>query len=239
MLRLAKSVPVGQGKRFDCPECGGNNSVLATNSSNSWRVHCFRCDWTEQEEKELCDLSLAKELAEDTLTKDPGELEELSDEAVVYLATKGIRKSLAERYGIKWIGKSTSVVVPVNGWWLLRNVRTRSVKNLGKSTGELYGSISEAEVKGKCVLVEDVLSMMKVGEVVKCYTLMGTSLSSSAIGELLRFDEVLVWLDPDGPGQTASRKVWKRLSGLVKVRTVHSDRDPKYLSKEKIRRVVC
>jgi 5S rRNA maturation endonuclease (ribonuclease M5) len=239
MLRLAKSLYSGGSRRFDCPECGGKGSVLATNSSRNWRAHCFRCDATEQEEKELCDLSLKETSVEDTLIREPGDLEELSDEAIVYLATKGIKESLAKEYGIKWISKSFSIVIPVNGWHLVRNVRSREVKNLGKSTEGLFGSKSIGEVQNKAVLVEDALSMMKVGEVVKCYALMGTSLKNSSIAELMKYDEVLVWLDPDGPGQTAAKKVWKQLNGLVKTRIVHSNRDPKYLSKRKIREVVC
>ena len=117
-----------------------------------------------------------------------------------------------------------------------RSINTKRVRN---HTLGIDGLVESQSVDGQTVvLVEDLLSMMKVGEVCKCFTLLGTSLKEKFLTKLIGRDEVLIWLDPDEPGQRAARKIAKQLRGLVKTRIIHSDVDPKYLSVDKVKELL-
>ncbi|QWY83410.1 putative DNA primase protein [Rhizobium phage RHph_X3_9] len=96
------------------------------------------------------------------------------------------------------------------------------------------------------VLVEDNLSAIRVGRVAKhVVSLMGTSANSVQLAKALgnhtglqpgRMGSVAVWLDPDGPGRTASRRLCDALRLLgYEVREVVSHRDPKLYSNRSIK----
>jgi len=86
-------------------------------------------------------------------------------------------------------------------------------------------------------LTEDSISAFKVGLAGhEGWSMMGTRLSDRALHALLtRGPRVNVWLDPDGPGQRAARKVLATLRGYgLTARNIESPTDPKLLHREVI-----
>jgi len=62
------------------------------------------------------------------------------------------------------------------------------------------------------VIVEDILSAIRVGEYVDAIALCGTSMGDELIRKVKdNYEEVMVWMDNDAPGIKASNKIVKRL----------------------------
>lgn len=90
-------------------------------------------------------------------------------------------------------------------------------------------------------LTEDILSAFKVGLVGEGWAMMGTSMNVGLIANLMarRPRRVNVWLDSDGPGTTASRKVLAKLRSLgIECRGVTTDEDPKLNSRSTIKELL-
>lgn len=86
-------------------------------------------------------------------------------------------------------------------------------------------------------LCEDILSAYKVGLVGEGWAVMGTSIPSSYIAELMRRRvRVNVWLDPDAAGRRAAAKYRKQLQAYgLDVNDILSTRDPKLHTRAQIK----
>lgn len=103
------------------------------------------------------------------------------------------------------------------------------------------------------VLVEDTLSAIRVGRILQCGSLLGTSAADAALLDIKRVAalsntglvqtgsqvKVAVWLDGDKAGRTGSRRIGNRLR-LVGVEPVfiRTDKDPKYYSNREIKEIL-
>jgi hypothetical protein len=89
----------------------------------------------------------------------------------------------------------------------------------------------------ECVLTEDILSCIRVGRLQQSASILGTSVSDARLVQLLaRFKRFAIWLDGDGPGQTAASKLRRTLELLgAEVRVIRTELDPKLHSNEEIR----
>lgn len=86
-------------------------------------------------------------------------------------------------------------------------------------------------------LCEDILSAYKVGLVGEGWAVMGTSVPSAYVAELMRRQCVVnIWLDPDVAGRRAAAKYKKQLQAYgLQVRDIKSTLDPKKHSREEIK----
>ncbi len=92
---------------------------------------------------------------------------------------------------------------------------------------------------GKVVLVEDIVSAHKVGQVATCIPLMGTRVFPNVIPVLRHLNQpVLMWLDQDQQNAAQKRAAWLSLMTNLSVQYVFTDKDPKELSTEKIKEIV-
>lgn len=91
------------------------------------------------------------------------------------------------------------------------------------------------------VIVEDILSTLRVGAYQDVVGLLGTSLSDEArltIGK--EYDRAVIWLDPDKAGQDAAQKIHKSLSPIMRggCDIVTSLVQPKECSDETIEKIL-
>lgn len=102
----------------------------------------------------------------------------------------------------------------------------------------IFKTFSDGLKQPLVVLVEDLLSGIRVGEVCNAVALRGTSFNDDKLCQILDSGkDFIVWLDSDKPGQDAAKTLIHKLNwwgGTVKA--VISDRDPKCYSDEEIRR---
>lgn len=116
---------------------------------------------------------------------------------------------------------------------------------VGSSKWKIYGDkssyievISE-QLSKEVVLVEDLISAHKVGQVTSCIPLFGTAISDGAIKKLVQLNRpVSLWLDNDQYG-LLSKKIGRLQSFLgVPVRYIRTDKDPKGYSVNEIKEIL-
>ena len=246
--------------------------MLVANTRRGYTGYCFRCkDPLFEPHGEHSLATLARRRAELALVQDrevklPRDftLDVPTDEAT-WLFKAGISSEVARYYGIGWSEYLGRVIVPVyeDGELVaytarLRHGRPKYIEKSRDPTGCVFVASSNLILPSyrdwamgsgpDAVLVEDNLSCIRVGRVVKrCVSLMGTSANARQLAKALfghsvttRMDGspmvIAVWLDPDKPGLVASRQLCGalRLLGYT-VREVHSKRDPKYYSNRSIK----
>lgn len=266
-LLMAKTLPAGGQMRIEC--CSADKSMLLNNGNRGYSGYCFRCRdplFEAHGEHSLATLarrqaelamvqSKTVELPRDfTLSIPPAE--------AVWLYKAGIGGDMIAHYGIGYSPFMQRVVFPVyeDGQLTaftarLQNGRPKYIeKSLDPSGTVFVASSSKLLATYKdwaagsgpdCVLVEDNLSAVRVGRVVKrCVSLMGTSFSDVQLGKALRprgvpILTVAIWLDPDKPGRAASRRLHGalRMQGYAAVEIVTA-RDPKYYSNADIKEIL-
>lgn len=89
------------------------------------------------------------------------------------------------------------------------------------------------------VLVEDILSAIKVNRVAPSAALLGTHMSDWLLYHASTYDNVVVWLDNDNPQVRADqRRIMRRLEPFTNVRMAATDVDPKELDHVAIRNML-
>lgn len=245
-LTLAEELSVGHSRRTDC-ECGTGKSAIVSNTDMDYHIHCFRCGLHQNSRKKNLKLKIIGDeitCVELTLPQDYSTA--LTQRAQLYLWEKGIYPTLAKKYKIGWSEKLQRLIVPMYKKEELLAVMARDVTGLMKikvlnsvnRKDTLFYSKSAECSPRRIVLVEDAFSCMKVGEVTACWALNGTALTKEVTKKLTRMSEVVVWMDPDGPGRRAAVKIKKALGSLTRVRIILSDRDPKYYTIKEIEEIL-
>lgn len=175
--------------------------------------------------------------------------------AVRWLSRAGITQSLMQKYGIGYSPRFGRVYLPVYSAPDRRGVRRleyyqgRAVYD-GQVPKYLNPKVNKANLvfttenpaaKGEpasrahrrsqvAVVTEDILSAIRTGEVQgrTGVSILGTSPSPGQINYLSSFRSCIIWLDPDGAGQKATRKLKRSLEMVGQpFRVMHSERDPK------------
>lgn len=109
-----------------------------------------------------------------------------------------------------------------------------------------------------CVIVEDFISYCRVGTLVDCVCLFGTSMNNEEAKYITRYyDNIYVWLDNDhdrenNPGQKAAKKICKTLeytlylnsidrgfsARKIHIENIATDMDPKCYSDTEIKQIL-
>jgi len=249
----ARVLDLDSSVRVKC--CGNDRSGIISHNTDHYHFYCFRCGKNEaiqKERKTITDLvnkldRIGQEVC-NNLTLPPDSTKALTKEAHVWLWKRGIGTALAMKYNLQWSESVGRLIIPCMKKGVLVGIIARDVSGKaklkalnteGRTDTWYYSKKAElAQTKNKIVLVEDCFSCMKVGEVIECVSLNGTSLDRAGIKKLIGYKEVIVLLDPDRPGRVASIKIKKKLKDLVNVRILCPDRDPKYLTEMEIRELI-
>lgn len=166
----------------------------------------------------------------------------------VWLGKAGITQAERDQHSIGWSESRHRAILPVfmhgklvayqerkllpydNGPKYLTS-RIKGVRHPLFQTGNSYHG-------GKMVVVEDILSAIKIGRVANATALLGVFLPDESTQYLLRYkpDELIVMLDNDNPQvRVQQRKILRRLGAFITTRRVFMDgRDPKLLSEQEL-----
>jgi DNA primase len=93
--------------------------------------------------------------------------------------------------------------------------------------------------KGRVVVVEDIMSAIRVGEVVNTISLLGTKADTNQINTLSRFDNVITWLDSDRAGRHGSKTIRQAVGLLTNTQDIVTELDPKSYSNQQIETILC
>ena len=250
---IASTLSTGTKRKFH--HCGKDAAASVWKSAQGIGFRCYRCDDSAFEAFGVRSISEVME-ARDAVnridirtTRIPDGSTRLDDaevpsEAQLWVLRAGITPTEASTvYGFRWNKETRRVFIPVNPDAVL----ARAVFKDDKPKYKLFGKLSQTAytVQGKdpLVIVEDVLSAIKVGKAgYKAAAILGTSVSPTILAPLaMRQRDIVIWLDPDKAGMVGRGHIKKALAVYpAKVRFARTTdaRDPKYVSQADIRTVI-
>lgn len=204
-----------------CEDCGSSDALTEYEKS----TYCFSC-------QKYTKLSRRDSFFEPTESqREYGEdIEKYSDEIpsgiyINFIGRFGIDPATCKKYGIKYCEyyskKGTRfrnrIVFPLFHEGEQVGLQARATmlddepKYLTAGTKE-HLFWTHPKEKGEIVIVEDILSAIKVGKVKPAVALLGTSISDERLLTLAEnYDTIYIWLDGDGPGKRAAQKLHDKL----------------------------
>lgn len=174
---------------------------------------------------------------------------------VEWLGKAGITLTQARDYGILWSDSRSTLYIPVKqeGFsvygpivtgYVLRAFDPKGYLTLSNDNDRFWGllraSEGHPEMKGTLVLVEDVLSGLRVQEICDTLILCGTELRPTALSAVIKegYRKAIIFLDGDNPTvKMKARKIQKRLSWL-NPRIIETGLDPKLYPKSQLEKLI-
>tara|TARA_R110002012_G_scaffold154933_2_gene315662 strand:+ start:1727 stop:2518 length:792 start_codon:yes stop_codon:yes gene_type:complete len=251
---IARSLGIGQKRKVVC--CGSSPSAYVSQDIHGIRFGpCFRCGHREYEKHE--GLSAKQVMAmrstmnsERSATAVPKRCVSLVDgtsNAHLWVLGSGLSPEEAnDVYGFRFDPYLNRVVLPLSGGYLSRRIENdKSPKYILHGNAEhftLQGKTPEYTLQGKepCVVVEDIISAIKVNRAGFSVTaILGTSIGATLGAVLSEHPLLICWTDGDKAGDDAYVKLRKsqRLYETA-IRRVRTELDPKHYSKAEIRRYI-
>lgn len=254
-LEIAKKLPQGSKVRTKCSEnCGADNSQLVSHTEKGYHRHCFRCKTSNFEGHGLRSIELIERhkkeraIKRDALVQLPEDFTlDVPQRAAVWYYKYGISAELAASYGIGYTPELDRVVLPVFEDEELIAVQMRAVdpwrkpKYLNPVGPKVSSAIFEsAPATGVTVVVEDILSAIKVGRVHHATSILGTNMTDARALKIAgRNHTALLWLDGDRAGIKGTVPAERQLNMLgVNVRRIRTTGDPKTYSLQDIRSII-
>lgn len=249
-LTIAKRLPLNTSTRARC--CKDDKSAIISAGISGYRFYCFRCGTGHFVQREGCisvsDFAEANKVTEKLHCRMPEDasMEDIPIQGLNWLRKAGIDEDLRKEYKIQYSPSIRRVLLPsYDNAGRLLYLQARAVfegqtpKYANQAAVKKPLFHSHQAVTSEVVLTEDILSAIKVGQVFSAISLLGTKPVDTLLPALMPFDEVFVWLDPDDAGIDGSIKIAHYCSLLGKpVYRVHSDKDPKYYSKQEIKQFI-
>lgn len=240
--RYMKDSSQGHGP---CPKCPSSDAFYVWNDGHG---HCFSCGFHKSSEPSLDTIrnSLTKEkkgrgvfLPDDCST-------EFRTDAADWLWQYNLTSLEIRKNRIQWSERLSSLIFPVFGeenellLWQMRYFGQSSTIPKWKTFGDVQGTIHlpTPHPANLVVLVEDIVSAIKVSKVTNATPLFGSAIDDRRIHRLNKlFQRCRVWLDPDKK-QEAVRMALKLSEIGLRSDVILSDRDPKCFSAADIRELV-
>lgn len=217
-----------------CPSCGSKDNLGRYDDGSAF---CFGCHYTERgthspfvkerDGKNETDTDGAR-FPDDASTS-------LDRRAVEWFFSFGITGDEAIRAGFRWSNSWEQLCIPLydrDGHLCCIQAKNFNDKRASKAKYYNVGDKNESfTIYGKehttLVLVEDVLSALKIGRQAAGMPLLGTSIPRSKLAALRpSYEELVVWLDADK---------WREARGIAdasallgfKTKTIFTEQDPK------------
>lgn len=254
-LEIAKNLQTGHKTRIDC-ECGDGKTLIVNHNIKGYSCHCFRCDTNDfagKGKQTLAELAHIRELNEQAETIDlPLTLPEdfttdIPLEGRLWLYSGGIHEQVWSHYGLGYSKSLHRVILPV--YDSRRNLVWYQCRALSKGQKPKYIQPSKERAavmfwgsrrdETRVIVVEDILSAIRVGKHCSAVSLLGTKITSAQAVALSKFSRVTSWLDNDKAGKDGAYKIRKTLSLLTEVDNIQSEVDPKKLSDKEIKVLLC
>ena len=255
-LDVAQKLPLGHKTRINC-ECGDGKTLLVNHGYKAYNAYCFRCGENPFEmkgEQSLTELKRIRELNDEakksiyTCELPTDFTNEIPREGRMWLFEAGITESTWRIHNIGYSEEMARVILPVYDassnlvWFQCRAILAgQQPKYLQPSSGrdnilfESYGR----ETSDRVIVVEDILSAIRVGKLCKSVSLLGTKISTAQIILLSKYDRITTWLDSDKAGVQGAYRIRKALELVTSTDNIVTELDPKLLSDKQIRRELC
>jgi len=253
-----KKLTVGQTRKVPHKECSNSNVLRIENSIEGLKFYCFKCrDYTFESSFNSPRERARRQESFDAYREAKAKVNydlpldfshTIPSKALAWLGQGGWTIGMIRCYNIGYSEKLHRVVIPVgNSGYIARAVESwQSPKYLEKvPKGAMWESCIELANKVatdgetnnpmSCVVCEDILSAGRCGEYIKAYALLGTSLDTTQLSVLMKYQKIFLWLDPDKGGRQGVKQAVNRLRMFSEVQIVNSPVDPKKLTNEQIK----
>lgn len=258
-LEIAENLPVNGKTRGDCPnECGSGNTLIINHNSKGYSSHCFRCDFNDfvgkgtQSLAELArirELNEAAESIELSLELPHDFTKEIPLHGRLWLYSGGITESVWREYGVGYSKSLDRVILPVydssnNLEWfqcraLYEGQKPKYIQPARSRDKVLFRVGFDRKDLQRVIIVEDILSAIRVGKHVPTASLLGTKITTGQASELSRYKRVTTWLDPDRAGRRGAYAIRKTLGLVTDVDNIVTLSDPKELTDHQIKETLC
>lgn len=261
-LQIAENLPVGHKVRHDCPECGANSNTFAAcinNNIKEYSIFCHACKFIETHSKgkqTLAELQKLKELNDaaeqynDRSIKLPTDFDtDIPLVGRLWLYSGGISPSVWSEYKFGWSESLQRVVMPVYDdsgnlvWYqaraILNGQRPKYLQPSAKRDHIVFEARPTKQHTTTCVVVEDILSAIRVGKFIDTYSILGTRITNNHLNKLSKYDKVVTWMDSDRAGRKSAYSIRKGVSMLTDVGNILTRKDPKKLSDKEIKDELC
>lgn len=258
--QYAKELAVGESGYYPHKDCTTNNKMWVYRNPSGSGCFCNKCGrkgFFKSGLRHLSEFKAVKATAEEELVSEVKLPEDYNQnigqwhpDARLWLYKADIRNYQIAKYSIGYSKKLHRVIIPVyaeDGTLLmwqgrgLNSTQTKyyNVKGFGKNEIFFKSWVTKDKVHKhnleRVVVVEDALSVIKVGRTCQAVASLGTSMSMIQYNYLSSFRDVVMWYDDDAGGLKGSEKAIKKLAMLTNVSRIRTKEDPKKLSYDQIR----
>lgn len=212
-----------------CLQCGDVRGV-ATYAEGDY---CFACH-NKTYNKSL--------IPREKESKEPlHEQSELKDIHYIWLLQRGINKDLAQKLGLYYDPNYDRIGFP----YYLYSTRLRSIDKNNKAKWLFFGNNRDYMYylddlcTSTLVVVEDVISCIRVAKYCDCVALEGTNVNRAPLAEILiGYGRILVWLDGDEAGRLGAERFRKRYKLNHNIKIIKTLKDPKDHTDREIREIL-
>lgn len=250
---IARTLPDGGKTRLK--HCGDDKSMLVSRDGSRLHAYCFRCGLNEcekQGELTLAELE-ARHKAESKYSAYKTALlphdftRDIPKEGRLWLYKASVYGCLLDKYQIGYSPRLGRVILPIyDQKHTLLGTQARAVHS-GQRPKYLTSMPAPCvfytgPLTSAAVLVEDILSAIRVGEHASAIALLGTCTPLDVFFKLIegnKHTRVLCWFDPDKAGDKAWAKLSKELALVgYAAQRVQSEKDPKLYSRRYIAEIL-
>ena len=250
--KQALSLGVGDSRLVHCPYCDNDipysPSMSITRDEDKLLYHCFRAVCGRS--GAVTSLSSGGVVATTSREFTPKTYSQptavLNNDQLQYLFTKYcIRPSQVDGNGFMWEVDGAKLVMPLwtsNGYQFGHNTKnfgTSAVKSMNYvySDNPMLSYARRDRPVGTVILVEDILSAVRVNQWAQGVALLGTNLNDNKVRDLLAYGahRVILALDPDALGNAIRMKKKYGLYFLDEFKVVSLSKDPKDLPNDQLK----
>jgi len=224
-----------------CPNCTSSDALAKYENG----TYCFSCKYSTLEI-----IKTLKNQNQENLTLTPNQADWVSLDshkhisAYTFLKSYHINQQLIDKYQLMWSPQTNRLVLPfiyktkcVGGQ--LRSLDKRPMRkylNVGDTgiwnPNNLLATIVANWAMTTIVVVEDIISAIRINEILPAVALCGTKTDNSTKETLRKLGKtIILWLDSDIPGQNACKKLKCSLQLTNDVKVIKTELDPKCYKK--------
>ena len=257
---------IGEQRRFDCPSCGdARGRLYVKRVAGGWKFHCHNCapkmsgfcrDSTLLTPSQLAQVLHKPErnqVVSQSEIRLPSDFSpDIPDRGKAWLYGYGISELDVAQYGFGYSVYCGRLILPVYDaggslvFWQGRNLGQVTKENPKYINVRAAGRLVFFEAhpsslwlrRDCCVLVEDILSAIRVGRYFPCIALLGSYIPTELFRNLNGYKHLHIWLDKD---KTASAARYMRRMAVLMNKSVGmtvTDLDPKEQTDEFIRSIL-
>lgn len=264
-LEIARNLPLGHKARVDCPACGeGTNTkaMIVSHNVKAYSGSCFACSHQPFEMKgtqTLAEIAELKRINNESLRGTAGEPPVLPEdfttdiplEGRLWLYSNGITETLRTQYSIGYSARLRRVVMPVYDsedtlkWYQCRALLDGQKPKYLQPSGDKHSVVFQSKLRetehttSTVIVVEDIMSAIRVGDVCNSVSLLGTKATTAQINHLSKYDRVITWLDSDKAGKRGSTAIRQACGILTETANIVTEHDPKFYSKQQVKEILC